>query len=103
MVSLKFLLFVGLIFTTSAQPRLPNCKISKLKIFWKFHNNFNFLVIENILERGREVVNQHFIRLIEGQRENFAVGWPILGIPPLDPFYIERVETTIDTISTLTS
>lgn len=40
---------------------------------------------------------------IEGQRENFPTGWPSIGLPPIDPFYIEEFNATIDTIGTLSS
>lgn len=67
-----------------------------------FHNEY-FLVIQRILARARNGINQQFITFIENQRENFSVGWPNIGIPPIDPLYIEEFEAKIETISTLSS
>lgn len=57
----------------------------------------------NLIDRGRNVINQQIINLFDSQRENFATGWPELGIPPLDPFYIEEYDANLDTIGTLSS
>lgn len=43
----------------------------------------------NVLDRAREALNKAVAMLIESQRENFATGWPELGIEPIDPFFLE--------------
>jgi hypothetical protein len=58
-------------------------------------------VWERILERLREPINRLVIDAIESQRVNFPVGWPLLGIPPLDPLEFSEFEYSIDQIGTL--
>lgn len=59
------------------------------------------LVILRIIEESRRVINEHLISVIEGQRETIANGFPLLGIPPLDPYHIQGFETHIDGIGVL--
>lgn len=59
--------------------------------------------IRDLIERGRQALNQQIINFFERERENFSTGWPSLGIPPIDPLYIEDIEAEIDSIGTLTS
>lgn len=54
-----------------------------------------------IIEESRRVINDHLINLIESQREIIANGFPLLGIPPLDPYHIQGLETHIDGIGVL--
>lgn len=88
--------------SVSGQSRIQNSKTKKICI--KFYSSILLLlVLERILERSRNRINQQIINLIENQRENFPLGWPRLGIPPIDPLYIEEFETSIEAISTLSS
>lgn len=59
-------------------------------------------ILDRILAEKRNQLNERVISLIEGQRESFATGWPQLGIPPIDPFYIEDAELELDDFGTFT-
>lgn len=48
--------------------------------------------IPNVLGRFRTVLNRVVTAIIESQRDNFATGWPELGIGPIDPYYLESYE-----------
>ncbi|CRK96551.1 CLUMA_CG010163, isoform A [Clunio marinus] len=89
---LKVLLFFGLIYVTAGQSLDRPLQSSILPT-----------ILERILERGRNILNRQIINIIEGQRENFSTGWPLLGIPPIDPLLIEDVELNLDTLETLNS
>lgn len=56
-----------------------------------------------MLEQRHMQLNQLIIDLLENERESFPQGWPGIGIPPLDPYYIEKLEPDVTTIGTLTS
>jgi len=85
---IKLFLIFGLIYSASAQSRLPD---------------FIQRIFERAQELVRETLNQQIINLIEGQRENIGLGWPALGAPVMDPFLIEDIVFDIDTIGTLSS
>jgi hypothetical protein len=38
----------------------------------------------------RNALNRAVKFVIEGQRDNFATGWPEVGIGPIEPFYLEN-------------
>lgn len=54
-----------------------------------------------LIEQSRHQINKWIVSLIEGQRDNFSVGWPGLGIPPLDPLYIEDFAIDLDKLGAL--
>lgn len=64
--------------------------------FLQYHSCARFSVweriLERLLERLREPLNRQIINAIESQRENFPVGWPLLGIPPIEPLFIAEFE-----------
>lgn len=49
-----------------------------------------YSVIISVLDRMRNTLNRAVGAVIESQRDNFATGWPELGIEPIDPFYLEE-------------
>lgn len=57
-------------------------------------------ILDRLLAERRNQLNERVITLIEGQRENFATGWPQFGIPPLDPIFIEDAELELDDFGT---
>lgn len=48
------------------------------------------------MNQFRSVLNKAASFVIESQRENFATGWPELGLPPVDPFYVEDYQLKSD-------
>lgn len=75
--------FVGLIYAASARVPLAN--------------RLGTQIIE------RYGINEQFVDFIERERENFRCGWPGLGIPIIEPMYIEHYELEMDALSTLSS
>lgn len=53
-------------------------------------------IARELINRSRVQINQWVTQLIEGQRENLKTGWPAIGIPPLDPLYIEDLNLSFD-------
>lgn len=49
-----------------------------------------YSVIMSVLDRMRNGLNRAVAAVIESQRDNFATGWPELGVGPIDPFYLEE-------------
>lgn len=49
-------------------------------------------ILQRLLDRLREPLNRQIINAIESQRVNFPVGWPMLGIPPIEPLFIAEFE-----------
>lgn len=102
-----FGLFViaAIVFTTSAQMRLPSSKLHDL-CSWNRTDFACIAVVERLRELlaiGRGVINRQIVNFFEGQRVNFPYGWPMYGIPPLDPLSIPEIEANLDTIGTLSS
>ncbi|KAJ6644299.1 hypothetical protein Bhyg_09266 [Pseudolycoriella hygida] len=53
--------------------------------------------IRRIIEASRSIINRECKNAIESQRDNFKTGWPIFGIGPLDPYFIDRFEMAFGT------
>lgn len=41
-------------------------------------------------------INGQLIAFMNRERCNFRCGWPHVGVPPLEPFYIENIAANID-------
>lgn len=57
----------------------------------------------NVIDRARGALNKAVAMVIESQRDNFATGWPDIGLPPLDPFFLEHVMLEPDEVQGFTS
>ncbi|XP_037040636.1 uncharacterized protein LOC119077509 [Bradysia coprophila] len=75
------LLFVCLIYGTSARDFFEN-----LDPYFR-----------RLIEASRGIINRECKNILESQRDNFKTGWPVVGIKPLDPVYIDRFEIPLGT------
>lgn len=50
-----------------------------------------------LIEDSRAILNKECKNIIESQRGNLKTGWPVVGIDPLGPINIERLELPLGT------
>lgn len=57
-----------------------------------FYKKDNSVPLEIIVQkRARGAIEDKIIALLETARENFEVGFPDYGVPPLDPFTYDQI------------
>lgn len=81
--------------------QLNNCSISKS--FIKICSLcFHVKVVEKMTNKlGNKIapssgINAQLIAFMERERCNFRCGWPHVGVPTLEPFFIEAISANID-------